>query len=174
MRTISGVERCSLVVALVAFVLLCGCQRSGPPPGPQPGAGATPAPADTTTRELDSADDAANVVRAYYRAINERRYRDAYRLWASDGAASGKSLETFRDGFSSTASVDAVLGIPGPIEGAAGSRYVEIPVRITAIATDGSRQAFTGRYTLGRNVVDGATPEQRAWRIHSAQMRLDR
>ena len=95
-------------------------------------------------------------------------------LWASDGAASGRSLEAFRDGFASTASVDVVLGTPGRIEGAAGSRYVEIPVRITAIATDSTRQAFVGRYTLRRNVVDGATPEQRAWRIHSAQMRLDR
>jgi hypothetical protein len=172
MRVTSGVVRCSLVAALVAVVLTSGCQRSGRP-APQPGVGATPAPApaDTATRALDSAGDAANVVLAYYRAINERRYGDAYRLWASNGAASGKTLEAFRDGFGSTASVDAVLGTPGQIEGAAGSRYVEIPVRITAIATDGSRQAFTGTYTLRRNVVDGATPEQRAWRIHSAQMR---
>ena len=173
MRAISGVERCSLVVALAVLVLACGCQRSGPPVS-RPGVGGTPAPADTATRAGDSADDAANLVLAYYRAINERRYRDAYRLWASDGAASGKSLEAFRDGFGSTASVDVVLGTPGRIEGAAGSRYVEIPVRITAIATDGIRQAFIGRYTLRRSVVDGATPEQRAWRIHSAQMRLDR
>jgi hypothetical protein len=123
---------------------------------------------------IDSTDEAANVVRAYYQAINERRYGDAYRLWASDGAASGKSLEAFADGFGSTASVDVVLGAPGPIGAAAGSRYVEIPVRITAIATDGGRQAFVGAYTLRRSVVDGATLEQRAWRIHSAHVRRDK
>src|SRR5437899_2104129 len=120
-----------LVVVFSALVLACGCQRSGPPV-PQPGTGATPAPADTVTRARDSSDDAANVVRAYYQAINERRFRVAYRLWASGGAASGKSLEAFRDGFASTASVEVVLEPPGRIEGAAGSRYVEIPARITA------------------------------------------
>jgi hypothetical protein len=139
----------------------------------QPGAAPTPAPTDSATPAQDSADDAANVVRAYYRAISDRRYGDAYRLWASDGAASGKSLEVFRAGFASTASVDVVLGPPGRIEGAAGSRYVEIPVRITAVVADGGRQAFAGTYTLRRSVVDGATPEQRAWRIHSAKIRPD-
>jgi hypothetical protein len=133
----------------------------------------TPAPAGTATQARDSTGGAANVVLAYYRAINERRYRDAYRLWESDGAASGKSVEAFRDGFGSTASVGVVLGAPGRIEGAAGSRYIEIPVRITAIASDGGRQAFIGRYTLRRSVVDGATPEQRTWRIYSAHVRRE-
>jgi hypothetical protein len=140
----------------------------------QPEAEPTLAPTDNATGAQDATDDAANVVRAYYRAINERRYGDAYRLWASGGTASGKSLEVFRDGFASTASVDVVLGTPGSIEGAAGSRYVEIPVRITAVAADGARQAFVGTYTLRRSVVDGATPEQRAWRIHSAKIRPER
>ncbi|HKQ57849.1 MAG TPA: hypothetical protein VJY35_08260 [Candidatus Eisenbacteria bacterium] len=165
MRTLSA-------ALLVAVTFTSGCQRSGPP-APPPGAGATQAPADTATRAPDT-DEAASVVRAYYQAINERRYGDAYRLWASDGAASGKSLEAFQDGFGSTASVDVVLGTPGPIGAAAGSRYIEIPVRITAIATDGGREAFVGAYTLRRSVVDGATLEQRAWRIYSAQIRRER
>lgn len=170
MQAIPGVERYSLVLAFL--VLACGCQPSGPAVS-QPGTAPAPAPADSATLPRDSTDDAANVVRAYYRAINERRYGDAYRLWDSGGAASGKSLEVFRDGFAGTASVDVLLGTPGPIEGAAGSRYVEIPVRITAVVTDGVRQAFVGTYTLQRSVVDGATSEQRAWRIHSAKIRLD-
>jgi hypothetical protein len=119
-------------------------------------------------------DEPADVVRAYYRAINERRFNDAYQLWVSSGAASGKSLEAFRAGFAQTASVDVVLGTPGRIEGAAGSRYVEIPVRISAVPTKGERQAFIGAYTLRRSVVDGATPEQRAWRIYSAKIRRER
>ena len=172
MQATSGVGRCPLVVALAVLVLACGCQRSRPPL-PRPGAGATTAPTDTPTWAQDSSDEPANVVRAYYRAINERRYGDAYRLWESGGAASGKSLEVFRDGFARTASVNVVLGTPGPIDGAAGSRYVDIPVRIAAVATDGGRQAFIGTYTLRRSVVDGATPEQRAWRIYSAKVRPD-
>lgn len=111
------------------------------------------------------------MVRSYYRAINARHFDEAYRLWSRDGAASDKSLAAFRDGFAQTATVELELGTPGRIEGAAGSRYVEIPVRITAIATDGGRREFNGHYTLRRSEVDGATDEQRAWRIHSAHLR---
>jgi hypothetical protein len=158
---------------LAALVLASGCQRSGPPASP-PGAGPTPAPSDRAALpDSDSVEGAANVVRAYYRDINERRYEHAYRLWASDGEASGKSLDAFRDGFENTASVGVELGTPGPMGAAAGSRYVEIPVRITAVATDGGRQIFSGSYTLRRSVVDGATAEQRAWRIYSAKVRRD-
>jgi hypothetical protein len=123
--------------------------------------------------DSDSVEGAANVVRAYYRAINERRYEQAYGLWASDGAASGRTLSAFRAGFDSTASVSVEPGTPGPLEAAAGSRYVEIPVRITAVAIDGGKQRFSGSYTLRRAVVDGATAEQRAWRIYSARIRRD-
>jgi hypothetical protein len=158
-------------IALVALVLACGCQRSGPPAS-QPGVGPAPAPSESAApADSDSAEGAANVVRAYYRDINERRYEHAYRWWASDGAASGKSLATFRDGFENTASVGVELGTPGPIGAAAGSRYIEIPVLITAVETDGGRRVFSGSYTLRRSVVDGATAEQRAWRIYSAKVR---
>jgi len=160
-------------VVLAALVLVCGCQRKGPPASP-PGAGPTQAPSDSAAPpDSDSVESAANVVRAYYRDINQRRYEDAYRLWASDGAASGKSLDAFRDGFENTATVGVELGTPGPIGAAAGSRYVEVPVRITAVATDGGRQTFSGSYTLRRSVVDGATAEQRSWRIYSAKVRPD-
>jgi len=73
-----------------------------------------------------------------------------------------------------TASVRAEVGVPGEIGAAAGSRYVEIPVKIAATTTDGASQAFSGVYTLRRSVVDGATAEQRAWRIASAKVREDR
>lgn len=160
-----------ILTALAVFVLFWGCQRSAPPVS-QPGVEATLAPSESAApADSDSAEGAASVVRAYYHAIEERRYEDAYRLWASLGAASGKSLDAFRDGFATTASVEVELEPPGPIEGAAGSRFVEIPVRITAVATDGRRQVFNGSYTLRRSVVDGATAEQRAWRIYSAKIR---
>jgi hypothetical protein len=133
-----------------------------------------PAPVETTTEAGVSPRDAANVVREYYRAIQERRYEDAYRAWVSDGAASGKTLDVFRSGFASTASVQVVVGTPGPIEGAAGSRYIEVPVRLVAVAQDGTRESFTGKYVLRRSVVDGATAEQRTWRIYSAQVRRER
>ncbi len=153
MQAISRVDRCFLAIAFAVLALACGCQDSGPPVSdPRP---------DSVALQRDST---SSVIHDYYRAINERRYGDAYVLWVARGAASGKSLEAFRDGFASTASVDVALSPPGRVEGAAGSRYVEIPVRITALQTDGSRQAFEGKYTLRRSVVDGATADQRARR----------
>jgi hypothetical protein len=56
------------------------------------------------------------------------------------------------------------------VEGAAGSRYVEIPVEITATLTDGTVQHFTGTFTLRRSVVPGATADQLAWSIYSAEV----
>jgi len=138
-------------------------------PRPSPG----PAPSATVTAG-ESAADAVSVIRAYYQAINERRYHDAYRCWASEGASSGKTLESFQAGFERTVSVEVTVGEPGRVDGAAGSRYVEIPVRLTAVETGGMRHEFAGSYTLRRSVVDGATPDQRAWRIYSARIRATR
>lgn len=119
----------------------------------------------------DEAADAMDVIRAYYRAIREHRYADAWRLWDAGGAASGKSLDEFQSGFTETAGVEVTLGTPGPLGAAAGSRYLEIPVRVVATLRNGTRQEFAGAYTLRRSVVDGATPEQQSWRIYSAKLR---
>ena len=159
-----------LGVAILMLAPITACQRS-PQPVPAPGAGSTATQADTAMGAGDSASDAANVIRAYYQAINDRRYADAYRCWVSNGEASGKSLGAFQSGFANTKTVKVTLGTPGPIEGAAGSRYVEIPVGIIAVSRDGSRQPLAGHYTLRKSVVDGATAEQRAWRFYSAQIR---
>lgn len=109
--------------------------------------------------------DAAAVIEAYHAAINAKEYERAWRMWENDGAASGKSLEDFQSGFASTASVAVELGPLGRVEPAAGSRFIAIPVRVTAKSTNGETQRYQGGYVLRRSVVDGATPEQRRWRI---------
>jgi len=114
---------------------------------------------------------AADVIREYYRAIAERRYRDAYSMWGSKGQASRKTFDQFRRGFEGTASVEVDVAPPGPVGAAAGSRYVDVPVLVNARRDDGTRETFSGTYTLRRSVVDGATPEQRAWHIASADIR---
>jgi hypothetical protein len=110
------------------------------------------------------------VVRAYYDAIDRGDYARAYRLWGNDGAASRQTFEEFRGGFAETASVEVETGRPGRIEGAAGSRYIEIPVSIAAVKRDGTKQRFEGTYVLRRTVVDGATEEQRTWHLDSARI----
>jgi hypothetical protein len=121
-----------------------------------------------------AADSAVAVIRAYYQAIDERRYADAYALWSDDGRSSGKSLADFTRGFDSTAGVNVEVGSPGPIGAAAGSRYITIPVTVTATSKSGAVEKFTGSYDLRRSAVDGATAAQRSWRIYSAKIRAER
>lgn len=115
---------------------------------------------------------AIDIVHAYYDAINARNYRKAYELWAGKGEASKQTFEEFRDGFANTASVEIdTSGEPGNLEGAAGSQYVTIPLRITAKTKGGKEQNFGGEYVLRRSMVDGATAEQREWRLYSASIK---
>jgi hypothetical protein len=115
--------------------------------------------------------DAVAVIRDYYAAINARDFSRAHALWSDGGNASGQTPQQFADGFADTASVSATIDVPGQIGAAAGSRYIEVPVAVTAEQRDGSTRRFVGAYTLRRAVVDGATDEQRAWRITSADIR---
>jgi len=129
------------------------------PPGPEPLA------------DGPGADEAVAVVRAYYDAINAGSFGRAYALWSDGGNASGQSPQQFADGFDDTREVAVELMAPGRIDAAAGSRYIEIPVALRATRDDGSIHHYVGAYTLRRAVVDGASEEQRAWRIAAADIR---
>jgi hypothetical protein len=110
------------------------------------------------------------VLREYYRAIDSLDYAHAWSLWSDGGHSSGQTIQQFADGFANMARVTVDTGAPGNIEAAAGSRYIQVPVTIQATTRDGGTQRYTGTYTLRRAVVDGASPEQRAWRIASAAL----
>lgn len=115
--------------------------------------------------------DALQVIRDYYDAIGSGRYARAYQLWSDDGRASGQSLQQFSVGFSETVSVSVDPLEPGRVDAAAGSRYIEVPVAIASTQRDGSTRRYIGVYTLRRSVVDGASSDQRHWRIASADIR---
>ena|SRR5688572_13944659 len=116
-------------------------------------------------------EDAVAVIRDYYGAINSGDFSRAYVLWSDAGNASGQSPQQFAAGFADTTGISVDMQPPGNVGAAAGSRYVEVPVAIVATQRDGSQRRYVGAYTLRRAVVDGATPEQRAWRIGSADIR---
>lgn len=126
-----------------------------------------PAALDSAARPVNAVD----VVRLYYDAIMKRHYDTAYALWGQSGKASGQTRAAFAAGFAQTASVRATIGDSVRLEGAAGSQYATVPVTVDAELRDGTRQHFEGFYTLRRAMVDGATPEQRRWRIYSAHLR---
>lgn len=123
-----------------------------------------------TTAGEPTPEDAVAVLRDYYAAINSGDFPRAYALWSDEGRASGQSPQQFAAGFADTTGVSVDMQAPGSIDAAAGSRYITVPVTITATLRDGTQQRFAGSYTLRRAVVDGATPEQRAWRIASADL----
>ncbi len=63
------------------------------------------------------------------------------------------------------------LGQPGRMEGAAGSIYIQIPVRVTATLKTGETEHLAGKVTLRRvNDVPGSTEEQRRWHVASVDL----
>lgn len=129
-----------------------------------------PPTVDTGAAEPTAA-DAVAVLRNYYAAINARSYPNAYALWADGGNASGQSPQQFAGGFVQTHGVSVQLGAPGAEDAGAGQRYIQVPVSLTTTQSDGSSRRFAGTYILHRTVVDGATQDQRSWRIQSADLR---
>ena len=128
-------------------------------------------PGEAVATTEPTPEDAVAVIRDYYGAINSGDFSRAYVLWSDEGNASGQSPQQFAAGFADTTGISVDMQPPGNVGAAAGSRYVEVPVAIVATQRDGSQRRYVGAYTLRRAVVDGATPEQRAWRIGSADIR---
>ena len=113
---------------------------------------------------------ARQVVIDYYMAIDARDYAKAYALWSDKGAASGQSYEHFSGGYANTRSVKASVGEPGDEEGAAGSRFIQVPVELKSLQRDGSERTYRGRFTLRTVMADGASEKQRHWHLASAEM----
>ncbi|MBL1201976.1 MAG: hypothetical protein RMY62_026425 [Nostoc sp. ZfuVER08] len=131
-------------------------------------------PTENSANSQSLAQQAVQVIHDYYNAIARQEYKQAYLAWDGDGSASKQSFEQFKQGFVNTVSVAEKVGKPSPIEGAAGSLYIEIPVTITAVTTNGTVQRYHGSYQLRRvNNVPGSTLQQRRWHIYSANISLE-
>lgn len=114
--------------------------------------------------------DPRDAMREYYAAINARDFARAQAAW-SDGPGAGQTPAEFAAGFADAATIELTVGEPRPVEGAADSVQVEVPVTVTTTRTDGSVQHQAGRYTLRRAQADGAGAAQRAWRIVAIDLR---
>jgi hypothetical protein len=115
----------------------------------------------------DSAQGAANVVQIYFASIEGGKYAAARALWGNEGADSKLSPAAFAASFAKYKEYHANIGGPGEVEGAAGSRYVSVPVQIYARLKDGRPDYQRGEIVLRRTEVDGATAEWRRQR-HAA------
>lgn len=161
-----------IVAGTVMALLLAGCDAAdgtdtASPAASTPANVTTPTPADASAAVPSTLKAGpADIVRHYYALIGEHRYGEAWALWSDDGKASNETAEAFAASFADIRRYDAVVGDPGPIEGAAGSLYATVPVEVTGEKADGTPIHIKGNVTLRRvNDVPGSTAEQRQWHI---------
>ncbi|MEM1131027.1 MAG: hypothetical protein AAGH83_10965 [Pseudomonadota bacterium] len=111
------------------------------------------------------------VVEQYYADLDAGDYAKAYALWGNDGVDSGQSFDAFKAGYAETAHVEVFTQAATDPEGAAGSLFITVPVRIEARLTSGDHQRFGGSYTLRRvDDVPGATEAQLHWHLSSSDI----
>jgi hypothetical protein len=114
----------------------------------------------------NSAAEASAVLASYAGLVEEKRWADARRLWTegSDTSAIEAQLRQFER-------LKLDVGEPGPAEGAAGSIYIEIPLRLTGVAKSGEPLSLAGTATLRRvNDVPGSSEVQRRWHIYGLDL----
>lgn len=170
---------------------------SAPLPPPRPSPTPTPAPSPTASSEEgpaapgtpggladdrtpvseapftpESAQGAGTVVQTYYALIEAGNYRQAWRLWGQQGAASGMSAEAFAASFSKYRDYHAEIGAPGRIDAGAGQRYITVSVQIYGHLSEGDRPfRRRGEVSLHRTAdIAGATAEQKLWRISAIKL----
>jgi len=118
-----------------------------------------------------SGQGAGQVLQSYAALLEQGRFGEARQLWTDGGAGSGLSRDGFAAAYDKYAEVHAEIGAPGPVEGAAGSAYVDIPLRFYGKLKDGRAFNSAGTTTLRRvNDVPGSTDEQRRWHIYRIEV----
>lgn len=136
---------------------------------------ASPAPDAASTGEEavpdDSAEGAAQVVQRYYALLEAGKYGQAYALW--EPRAVGMTRAAFAASFAKYREYHARIGAPGRVDAGAGQRYVTVPVQVYGRLRDGDRPfAMRGSVILHRTAdIDGATAEQRSWRIRETDIK---
>lgn len=116
--------------------------------------------------EAKSAQGAGQVLQLFGGLLEQRKFAEARKLWSDEGRASGLSEAAFAASYDRYAEIHSEVGAPGQMEGAAGSSYVDIPLRLYGKLKDGKPFNQLGTATLKRvNDVPGATQEQLSWRI---------
>jgi hypothetical protein len=101
-------------------------------------------------------------LKAYYQAISQKQYQQAYRYWQSPTVG----LEQFSRGFADTSKVRLLVEPVPQIEGAAGSLYAAVPTLVVAETKGGNERVFAGCYVLRKSNVEAAD----RWHIYRASI----
>ena len=105
---------------------------------------ASPVLAQDEPDYLDDRSTPEAVISSYYNAINRAEYARAYSYF---GQADAPNYDRWETGYSDTFQVEVSFGQSAQ-EGAAGSTYWTLPVRLDVTATEGQHSYFAGCYTL--------------------------
>lgn len=140
----------------------CTADEPAPPaPGTPGGLPDDRTPVAETPFRPESAQGAANIVQTYFALLEG----------GDAGAAAKLRTDHVREDLTPYAAYHAQVGVPGQIEGAAGSLYVEVPVVIYGRLRTGGDFHRSGKAVLRRsNDVPGSTPEERRWRIYKLEL----
>ena len=163
------------VLLLAPLALLAACNEAEAPAPQAPTTAATapsPTPTAAVLGPLPSAAerDPLVVLTWWARAMVERDWTSARRVWGDFGAMSGMSAQDFAMRWERYRTLDVEIGASQQ-EGAAGSSFFEAPVTITGETQDGASYALEGVVTMRRvNDVPGATPEQLRWHIERSTL----
>jgi len=184
-----------LLTVLAAALLAASCspKQAEPAPAAEPPAAAPaaapvqtpppvevaplpqPTPAQTapvTPPDQASPEAAAEVAREYFALLGARQYGMAWDLWAGEGSASGVMRGDFANHYTKYATYKATIGTTGQQQGAAGSSYIDFPVKVDATLKNGGVEHLAGTVTLKRvNDVPGSTDAQRHWHIATVDLK---
>jgi peptidoglycan hydrolase-like protein with peptidoglycan-binding domain len=127
----------------LALLALAGCSRPA-------------APAEAMAAAGD-AEAAASVVKTYYLLLESGRTEAAAKLRGDLVREDQRSLQT----------LNADVGTPGPVQGAAGSLQVEVPVVLYGRLAGGAEYRRSGRVSLRRA---GPAGDQGMWKIDRIQL----
>ena len=170
-----------LACAILAPLLLAaGCGDAQQPVAPQPDGRVEPAPERTPATavgpipaaapqsDADMASPEAAVARVerYYRLAGSGDYDAAAALWHDADTPDEVTPREFARRMAHYDALEAQVGTPGRVEGAAGSVYIRIPVTLRGEVA-GAPFVQEGSVTLRRcNSVPGCAVTARQWRIH--------
>jgi hypothetical protein len=137
---------------------------SPPAPGTPGGLPDDRTPISETPFTPTSPQGAAQVLQTYLALIESGKSAQAAKLRVDGGLFDATPYDTYH----------AEIGRPGPIEGAAGSLYVEIPVVLYGRLAKGGEFHQSGRAILRRvDDIPGATEAQLRWRIAWFDLKSD-
>jgi hypothetical protein len=104
---------------------------------------------------------AIQTVLDYYDAINQQAYDRAYQLWAQNGAASGQTLDQFKQGFDGTVRASIQVGKASEEAGA-----VSVPIAITSVVNVNAQEQQVRRFDGAYTVQPGAN----RWQLTGAKI----